>query len=563
MPIKKPVATMLALVFLTACGSSNDKSFTGASSADGDEVFSSPSPTEGSSDPITISNTVDSPEELNVGDLLMLDLSATTQSLDFDKVDSDAEFVLVVSNLSATSGNLSVQINNNLTESSLEVGKSMTVGEFDDEHEEPTETETNNITEVFHNVLREQEKGLAPSAESAELSLAKSESGLAYAISSGDTETFKILSSVTSSTATSNLTAKAECVRDRFVFYLDERVTGDMITSTDLGMLCDQFDATFNRQIELFGGIPDVDKNGKLIVLFTPGVNNLGASGGGIITGFFSASDLYPATSSNPASNEGEILYVVVPDPAGKYGTPISNSFGVGNLLPPVMVHEMQHLQNYNQHVLQGGSLSEESWLNEGLSHLAEDLFGQNQENPSRYGIFLKSPQSYPLVTSGAPGIASRGASYLFLRYLYEQHADGETFVKSLLRNKLRGIQNVEVSFGGTVEDFDQFGEFLLRWSLALTLTDRNLTTDARYIYRPRVYNTTTGHFSGVCLICDPQDGRGTSLTGIGKSALSGIQSVAIKPTTSRFYTVGAGDDIDFRQFSSGGSGAAILVRTR
>lgn len=558
MPIKNPVVAILTLVFLTACGSANDKSFSDTSTADGDEVFSSPSPTEGSSDPITISNTVDSPEELNVGDLLMLDLNATSKSLDFGKVDNDAEFVLVVSNVSATSGNLTVQINNNLTESSLEVGKAMTVSEFDADHDEAV-----NITESFHNVLRVREAGIVPVTESAELSLSKSENGLAYAISSGDTETFKILSSVTSSTATSDLTAKAECVRDGFVFYVDERVTGDMITSTDLGMLCDQFDATFNRQIELFGGIPDVDKNGKLMVLFTPGVNNLGASGGGIITGFFSASDLYPATSSNPASNEGEILYIVVPDPQGKYGTPISNSFGVSNLLPPVLVHEMQHLQNYNQHVLQGGSLSEESWLNEGLSHLAEDLFGQNQENPSRYGIFLKSPHSYPLVTSGAPGIASRGASYLFLRYLYEQHTDGELFVKSLLRSKLRGIQNVEVSFGGTAEDFDQFGEFLLRWSLALALTDLNLTSDARYIYEARVYNTTTGQFSGVCLVCDPQDGRGTTLTGIGKSPLSGVQTVAIKPTVSRFYTVGASDDIDFSQFSSGGSGAAALIRTR
>lgn len=554
---------MLTLFFLAACGSSNDKSFTGASSADGDEVFSSPSPAEGSSDPITISNTVDSPEKLNVGDLLMLDLNATSRSLDFGKVDSDAEFVLVVSNLSATSGNLTLEIGNNLTESSLEIGKAMTVGEFDAAREEEAEAGMDNITEAFHNALRAREEGMEALGKSVDLSLEKSESGLAFAISSGDTETFKILSSVTSSTSTSDLTAKAECVRDGFVFYVDERVTGGMISSTDLGMLCDQFDATFQRQIEIFGDIPDVDKNGKLIVLFTPGVNNLGASGGGIITGFFTASDLYPATSSNTASNEGEIIYVVVPDPEGKYGTPISNSFGVGNLLPPVMVHEMQHLQNYNQHVLRGGSLGEESWLNEGLSHLAEDLLGQNQENPSRYGIFLRSPHSYSLVTSGAPGIASRGASYLFLRYLYEQHADGEVFVKSLLHNKLRGIQNVEVSFGGTAEDFDQFGEFLLRWNLALTLTDRNLTADSRYLYQPRVYNTTTGNFSGACLICNPQDGRGTVLSGIGKSSLAGIQTVAIKPTTSRFYTVGARDDIDFRQFSSGGSGAAILIRTR
>lgn len=553
------------LLFLTACGSSNDNStLSNSSSSTSGDKLGTTTPVEGSTDPVTISNTATSAEELKAGDLLLLELKEV-ESLAFKKVDPDAEFVLVISNVAATQGNFSVQINNNLTEVSLQISKEM-MGEELDAGEGSVESEEGSpdITELFHDALREREKMLITAETPTELSLAKSASGFSYAISDGDKETFKVLSTISSASTYIDVTATAECVRDGFVFYLDSRVTGDMLAETQLVSLCDQFDATFERQIDLFGPIPDLDKNGKLMVLFTPGVNNLGASGGGLITGFFTANDLYPAISSNAASNEGEILYVVVPDPKGKYGVPISTSFAMNNLLPPVVVHEMQHLQNYNQHVLKRKGSVEEPWLNEGLSHLAEDLLGQNQENASRYAIFLKSPSSYPLVTSTSPGIGSRGASYLFLRYLYEQHPDGDVFIQNLLRTSLRGIQNVETAFGGSESSFDQFGEFQLRWNVALALTDKNITNDSRYTYRKREYNATTSQYSGVCLVCDADDGRNTVLGGVSQSALIGMQSVTIKPTTSRFYKVGADDDIDFRQFgSSGGDGFGTLIRLK
>ena len=228
----KTVLGWMMLFFLTACGSASDNSLTSDATAVSSEKISIPKPTEGSDDPVTVSNTVATPGDMKAGDLMTLSLD-TSVNLPFDKVDTDAEFILVVSNVKATSGNFIVQINNNLAEASLQIANTMTAEEFDAAEKEST----SDVTEVFHNTLRDREKSLGISQMPAELSLAKSETGFSYAISPGDTETFKILSSIGSATSYDDLEATAECVRDGFVFYLDKQVTESMLSDTDLGIL--------------------------------------------------------------------------------------------------------------------------------------------------------------------------------------------------------------------------------------------------------------------------------------------------------------------------------------
>ena len=78
------------------------------------------------------------------------------------------------------------------------------------------------------------------------------------------------------------------------------------------------------------------------------------------------------------------------------------------------------------------GGLPEENWLNEGMSHFMEDWAGYGVENPSRYAMYLASPSTYGVVTQSSPNLMERGASYLFLRFLYEQASDGTAFIRSL-----------------------------------------------------------------------------------------------------------------------------------
>ena len=96
---------------------------------------------------------------------------------------------------------------------------------------------------------------------------------------------------------------------------------------------------------------------------------------GSIILGFFFGLDLYPV--QDPVhSNDGEVFYGVVPrqdmpNCAAYTKTVVTRS------LPGVFIHEFQHMISFNQHVLVRGGDVEETWLNEGLSHYAEELGGR------------------------------------------------------------------------------------------------------------------------------------------------------------------------------------------
>ena len=58
-----------------------------------------------------------------------------------------------------------------------------------------------------------------------------------------------------------------------------------------------------------------------------------------------------------------------------------------------LLAHEFQHLISFNQHVLlRPGGDSEVSWLNEGMSHVTEDLVGDHREGGTPKMSRLISP---------------------------------------------------------------------------------------------------------------------------------------------------------------------------
>src|SRR5690606_8090797 len=104
---------------------------------------------------------------------------------------------------------------------------------------------------------------------------------------------------------------------------------------------------------------------------------------------------------------------------------------------------EFQHMISYNRHVLLGGGEAEETWLNEGLSHFAEELGGRQVTPGSCTGNnclnqfasgnllnaydYLASPESHYLVEPGSSSgtFVERGANWLVLRWLaYRSLAD-------------------------------------------------------------------------------------------------------------------------------------------
>lgn len=124
-----------------------------------------------------------------------------------------------------------------------------------------------------------------------------------------------------------------------------------------------------------FGAPFDIDTNGgRVIALYTAKVNDLTPSGSGsYIGGFFYSRDLYQTTAC-PGSNQGEMFYMLAPDPTGAHGNVRSTSF-VRDVTVGTLGHEFQHLINASRRLYGAGGPYEfeQVWLNEGLSHIAEE----------------------------------------------------------------------------------------------------------------------------------------------------------------------------------------------
>src|SRR5262249_44450926 len=156
------------------------------------------------------------------------------------------------------------------------------------------------------------------------------------------------------------------------------------------------------------------------------------------ILGYFFGLDLLP---SQQHSNDGEVFYGLVPDP-GNSSCDISKDFAT-DFLPPTFIHEFQHMISFNQHVVMRQGVSEITWLNEGLSHFAEELGGRlipdaecqpafttcrtqflggDVENAYDY---LNDPESSFLIEPGnsTGTLAERGANWLFVRWLADHFA--------------------------------------------------------------------------------------------------------------------------------------------
>ncbi len=206
-----------------------------------------------------------------------------------------------------------------------------------------------------------------------------------------------------------------------------------------------------------FGRESDVDGNGRVIVLLTKAVNRLTpVCLGGIIVGYFLGTDLLPA---EPGSNGAEILYIGVPDPNGEAGCRVTKDFTT-RLFAPTVMHELQHVISFNQHALLRSGKVEQGWLNEALSHFAEELGGRSIANDqcylhdclSQFAVptltnayrYLMAPdQSFLVYPIGSTGTMSeRGAAWLFLRWLAD-HYGNSGFTRRLVETAQTGVANI------------------------------------------------------------------------------------------------------------------------
>jgi hypothetical protein len=348
-------------------------------------------------------------------------------------------------------------------------------------------------TVQLDNVLRQIEGGLAARAprEASELrALSLSTQALRGPSLQqvGTQRTFRVLSSLPATPQQqptfATVTATLRFAGQNILIYIDNQAPSGSNGFSDsvltkLGTWFDQ--DLYNIDVSTFGSESDIDTNDRVIVLMTPVVNALTplSNCNVVIAGFFFGLDLV----QDPNSNRGEVFYSLVPDPQGTFSCARSVAT-VEASAPPTFIHEFQHMISFNQHVLVRSGNDEEAWLNEGLSHIAEEVAARFYDNKywpppdanrlftdtanifigndlsNSYDFLQSVPTTSVTLFESTGTLEERGAAWLFLRWLADLK-DGTIFGR-LVQTNLTSIANVE---NVAAESFPVlFGD----WGLAL-----------------------------------------------------------------------------------------------
>lgn len=185
---------------------------------------------------------------------------------------------------------------------------------------------------------------------------------------------------------------------------------------------------------------------------------------------------------------------MLVPDPTGEVqGRAFSTAF-VRQRIPNLLIHEFQHLVNDSRRLhVNASPVWEETWLNEAISHVAEELMfyrssgtaprqnlgperlqepgivdafsGFQLDNLDRLTIFLQAVESSGL--AGQDLLATRGAGWSFLRYVADRGGDEGNLWDELVRTtRTSGFENLRRATGIATS------ELIGDWSVSLYADD-------------------------------------------------------------------------------------------
>jgi len=307
-------------------------------------------------------------------------------------------------------------------------------------------------------------------------------------------------------------TGRVAAVSKKAIIVADTSNPASGYTDADYASMASTFDNLVDpTDTKAFGSPTDIDGNGHVVLFFTRAVNELTpAKSTSYVAGFFYARDLFPSTPSPDfdacaGSNGGEMFYLLVPDPNGVVN---GNKFTKDNVTRVVIAtlgHEYQHLINASRrmYVNTGATDFEVTWLDEGLSHVAEELlfyaetglapranidattlrsssayvdaFNEDAiSNFSRLESYLGAPSSNSPFADN-DDLATRGATWSFLRYAADHTGsdDGTTWYQ-LVNSTTTGVANLQRVFGTDLTALAR------DWATSV-FADDVASTDARY----------------------------------------------------------------------------------
>ena len=281
---------------------------------------------------------------------------------------------------------------------------------------------------------------------------------------------------------------RVAAVSNAAIVVVDSAAPAGGFTDAEYQSIAVTFDTLiYSLDTTAFGKPFDMDGNNRVLLFFTNAVNQLtpASSTGGFIGGFFYSRDLFPAVANSvvpfacPSTNAGEMFYLPVVDVNSQFNRFFADKAKVLAQNSGTLVHEFQHLINASRriYVTVADVDFEDTWLNEAMSHTAEELLyyraaGLAPKQDLTLSIVTSSQarldainnfqvgnlgrlSNYLLATDvNAPyspqdSLATRGASWQLLRYVLDLMPNNQnTYLRALVDAPTQGIPNFNLQFG-------------------------------------------------------------------------------------------------------------------
>lgn len=520
---------------------------------------------------------------MNVGDVRAMTFSSASDGLSIPASAGSAQFAIILGNSSVNTGTIgsygvhgdwltpSVQTPVSdvfpPTQRSLEAPATMSRGE-------QFEAQLRNFERTRLPRPGGRQSGGAGAAASATVLTPTRAVNAAPAV--GTTLSFKVLTSAgfggvsTSACSANGYTTTLGMVRyvsTHAIVVSDVNSPSGGFTDADFKSIGDEFDQMiYPTDVGYFGTPTDIDNNGHIIIYYTPAVNKLTPAGtankSGYVGGFFFAGDLYPPTSAGClSSNQGEIFYLLAPDPSGVNGNSFSTAF-VRQITRGTVAHEFQHMINSGNRYTSPSVVNfETTWLDEGLAHFAEEAVGRVEagfadntavgltdinnldttitqafflQNFARAKYYVERPDTTAAIvshTKAAANLASRGAEWALVRYVadwFNTGGDPRTVTRKLVAGPDTGTVNIVKATGAPMDTI------LAHFLVTLYADHRAFTPTASpynfksYNFRQLVSGTLIGTENSASYLPVTSIGTGGSVT-------------ATVPSSSAAYSITTG----------------------
>ncbi|MDP9201443.1 MAG: hypothetical protein M3P26_05870 [Gemmatimonadota bacterium] len=342
----------------------------------------------------------------------------------------------------------------------------------------------------------------------------------------GDKINLKIPDASTNNLCTNYIQTQAEVasVSQRAIIVVDtlDGPPALLFTQAQMDSITQEFDnITYPTELSYYNNPTDIDGNSRIIMLFTGQINKLTPpqTQGGFIGGFFFAGDFFPPTGTTPGtfcpqSNEAEIFYLLSPDPTGKFGN-VRTTASVRQGTRGTIAHEFQHMINAgNRYQNPAVSDFESTWLDEALSHVAEDAvgrvsrsFGDLQtltfndlvpcntpcsqandfnafffQNLARLTYWMDKPNQYsPISDLADTSLATRGAAWAIVRYAADNYsaAAPRALTRKLAAGPDTGVRNFSAAAQAPIDTL------VAGWLVSMYADHFGISgLDPKYVYR-------------------------------------------------------------------------------